>query len=258
MKLIFLGSGSAFYVGGNYQSNMLLEGASGQRLLIDCGSDIRFSLHEFNLDYNDISGVYISHLHPDHAGGLSWLGFTRRFNSNAGKPNLYIQKDMAQTLWENVLKGAMSTLQIEKATLRSFFNVHKLETNSSFDWEKITFHLVQVVHAMDGFSIIPSYGLFFEYRGKKIFITTDTQFSPHQLVDFYEVADLIFHDCETSSEKSGVHAHYEELRTLDRAFKQKMWLYHYNMGTLPDAKGDHFRGFVKRGQLFDLNDIATF
>ncbi|MGL5193292.1 MAG: MBL fold metallo-hydrolase, partial [Chroococcales cyanobacterium] len=70
MKLTFLGSGSAFTVGANnYHSNVLLESDRGTKLLIDCGSDIRFSLHEAGYSHLDITDIYISHLHSDHAGG---------------------------------------------------------------------------------------------------------------------------------------------------------------------------------------------
>ena len=41
------------------------------------------------------------------------------------------------------------------------------------------------------------------------------------------MADIIFHDCETLPFKSGVHAHYEDLKTLDDKTRKKMWLYHY-------------------------------
>lgn len=64
MKLIFIGSGSAFTVGAdNYQSNRILEDDSSKKLLVDCGSDARFALHELGLSYKDIEAVYISHLH---------------------------------------------------------------------------------------------------------------------------------------------------------------------------------------------------
>ena len=56
---------------------MILESEDGSKLLIDCGTDARHSLHELGLSYKDIEHVYISHLHADHAGGLEWLGFSR-------------------------------------------------------------------------------------------------------------------------------------------------------------------------------------
>ena len=76
-KLLFFGSGAAFTVGAdNYQSNILLIHEQGDRLLIDCGSDIRFSLHAAGFSYLDITDIYVSHLHSDHAGGLEYMAFT--------------------------------------------------------------------------------------------------------------------------------------------------------------------------------------
>jgi len=75
--------------------------------------------------------------------------------------------------------------------------------------------------------------------------------------DYLDQADIIFHDCETSPFKSTVHAHYEDLTTLPTAIKNKMWLYHYQRGTLPNARKDGFCGFVKRGQIFDFARLET-
>lgn len=110
---------------------------------------------------------------------------------------------------------------------------------------------------MSEYTINPSYGLLFKANGKKVFITTDTQFTPHQLMDFYKDSDIIFHDCETSKYTSGVHATYKEVITLDKAIKNKMWLYHYNPGKLPNAKKDGFLGFVNKGQSFDFAKEKT-
>ena len=66
---------------------------------------------------------------------------------------------------------------------------------------------------------------------------------------------MIFHDCETSPFKSGVHAHYDELKTLKNDVKNKMWLYHYQPNTLTEEKvqQDGFAGFIKKGLDFDIN-----
>ncbi len=66
MKLTFLGSSAAFEsIADNYQSNLLLESSGQKKLLIDCGSDARRSLHAVGLSCKDITHVYISHLHAD-------------------------------------------------------------------------------------------------------------------------------------------------------------------------------------------------
>ena len=57
MKLVFLGTGSAFTL-ENYQSNMVVEGDDGL-LLIDCGSDARRSAANLGWSAFDITDVYV-------------------------------------------------------------------------------------------------------------------------------------------------------------------------------------------------------
>jgi len=84
MKLQFLGVGSAFTLPNrelgqtledcDWQSNALITADSGKRLLIDCGSDIRFALWQMKMSFADIDAIYASHCHADHIGGMEvWL-----------------------------------------------------------------------------------------------------------------------------------------------------------------------------------------
>jgi len=254
MKLTFIGSGSAFTM-DNYHSNMVLE-SQGKRLLIDCGGDARFALRDQLLTSRDIDAVYISHLHNDHIGGLEWLAFATYFDPGKERPDLYAIVPLMSGIWTS-LKGGLASLQAKQATLETYFDTHRLRVNNVFVWQDMGFMPIQTIHIMDGYSIVSSFGLMIgintpERKTKKVFITTDTQNNPNQLQDFYNEADVIFHDCETSNFKSGVHAHYEELKTLGDKTKKKMWLYHYQDGKLPDAEKDGFTGFVKKGQSFEF------
>lgn len=250
MKLTFLGTGSAFTT-DNYQSNILLESGKS-KLLVDCGSDIRFSLKDKKLSYLDIDNIYISHLHADHAGGLEYIGFSKYFDPRCSKPNLFISDCIVDDLWNNTLSGGMRSIQGLKANLNTYFNVVPVSKNGSFKFGNIDFQLVQTVHIMDGFSIISSFGLMFKINNKTIYITTDTQFCPEQIKDFYDMSDVIFQDCETTEYCSGVHANFQQLITLSQRFKNKMWLYHYQPGELPEAELNGFLGFVKKGQVFEF------
>ncbi|KAM3098926.1 MBL fold metallo-hydrolase [Phormidesmis sp. 146-35] len=258
MKLIFLGSGSAFTIGAdNYQSNMLLVDERNNKLLIDCGSDIRFSLHALAYSHQDITDIYISHLHGDHVGGLEYVGFSTKFDARCPTPRLYLSEELADDLWEHTLSGGMRSIQGDTATLDTYFDVQKVQSSSYFFWEKTRFDLVPTIHIRGKKTIVPSYGLFFEVDRTKVFLTTDSQFCPDVIGDYLDQADIIFHDCETSPFKSTVHAHYEDLVTLPTAIKNKMWLYHYQRGKLPNAQKDGFCGFVKRGQVFDFARLET-
>lgn len=253
MELVFLGTGSAFTVGENFNSNAILVHPNGKRFLIDCGSDARHSLDKLGLTHSDISDVYISHLHADHAGGLEWLAFRTMFDPKCNKPGLYIHEGISHSIWENVLSGGLSSLKDMQSELSTYFNVHVVKgPNNQFSWENIPFQLVQTEHAYNCQSLMSCYGLFFTAGKTKIYFTADTTYTPDKLMMYYEDADLIFHDCETTSQRTQVHAHFDELSQLPPAIKKKMYLYHYNVGALPDEKAQGFKGFVKPGDCFTL------
>lgn len=254
MKLIFLGSGSAFTVGAdNFQSNMLLINEKGNKLLIDCGSDIKFSLYKTGFSYLDITDIYISHLHSDHVGGLEYIGLSTKFDPRCNKPNLYLSKDVASEIWERTLSGGMRSVEGDITDLNTFFEVYPIKANGYFIWENIQFNLIKLIHVNNGYFLMPTYGLFFKIEENQVFLTTDTQFCLDKMNEYYEQADIIFHDCETSPFPTPVHAHYEQLLTLPKTTRNKMWLYGYQPGHLPDAFHDGFRGFVKRGQTFEFS-----
>ncbi len=257
MKLMFLGAGSAFTVGeDNFQSNMLIVNEQEEKFLIDCGTDIRFSLNAVGFSHLDLTDIYISHLHADHIGGLEYVGFSTKFDPRCSKPKLYISKKLTKSLWNNSLSGGMKSIDGKVAQLETYFDVQEL--TKDFVWSEIKFTVVPTVHVNDGESLVFSYGLFFNLNEVKIFLTTDTKLCWDENREFYEKADIIFQDCETTPYKSGVHANYQDIVSWRSDIKNKMWLYHYNPGNLPDAKKDGFIGFVKRGQVFDFSDVSTF
>ncbi len=257
-KLIFLGSGSAFTLGAdNFQSNIILISNRGNKLLIDCGSDIRFSLHAAGFSHLDVTDIYISHLHADHIGGLEYIGFSTKFDSRCSKPRLYLSQELVGDLWSRSLSGGMRSIEGDIADLDTYFDVRAVPRNSFFEWEGIQFILIRTIHVMNGYFIFPSYGLFFELDGFKVLITTDTKLCMEAFGQYYEEADIIFQDCETAKFPSQIHAHYNELLKLPKGIRNKMWLYHYQPGYLPNCRQDGFQGFIKRGQIFAASDVAA-
>jgi ribonuclease BN (tRNA processing enzyme) len=71
MKVTIVGCGDAFGSGGRLQSSYHVE-AGGSRFLIDCGATALIGLVRLRIDPNDISTIFISHLHGDHYAGLVW------------------------------------------------------------------------------------------------------------------------------------------------------------------------------------------
>ena len=253
MQLLFLGSGSAHTLeGDNFQSNMLVIADSGRRLLIDCGSDIRWSLARRGLSYRDINDIYVSHLHADHIGGLEHIGFQRKFDPHCARPLLYLDESLPGPLWEHSLKGGMGLIADGETTLRTFFDVRTIVALRTFEWEGLRLQSVPTTHVSSAHKSLVSHGLLIEHRLRKTFITTDTQFRPDHLTPYYAAANQIFHDCEIGPIKTGVHSHYEDLVSLPATVRAKTWLYDYQSAPLPDVVADGFRGLVRAGQMFEL------
>ncbi len=250
IKITFLGSGSAFTIGeSNYHSNLLIEDLkTSKKLLIDCGSDARFSMQELGLSFSDVDAIYISHIHADHTGGLEWLGFTRYF-SKYKIPDLYASNEIVKPLW-GTLKAGIETLEDKPSSIDTFFNIKVIDINSTFKWLDYTFELERAKHVVNNGIDLPCYGLKFKVNDSYIYFTSDSRFMFEEKKELFNKATVIFHDCETSSFKSGVHAHYSELLTIPKHIRQKMWLYHYNIGDKPDPEKDNFKGFVSKAQNF--------
>lgn len=262
MKLTFLGSGSAFTLGKeNYHSNILIE-SEGKTLLYDAGTTIPDALDMQGYSVEDIQNIFISHNHADHSGGLEYVGFKRYFGTfpfGQNKPKLYGHHSVLDELWDNNLKAGMRSLQGETASLDTYFNVEYVPDSGHFHLTtELRCEIVQTIHVIDDRRFMPSYGLMLRMgpNGTQIFITGDSQLAPNQMMSFYQRADVIYHDCELAEYPNSVHAQYHELNELPAEIKAKMWLYHYNLNggaiELPDAVSDGFKGFVKRGGVYEF------
>lgn len=277
MKIVVLGSGNYDAAEGNFHTNFAIE-ENGRYLLVDCGSDIRHSLRYSNIDVDQIDAVYISHLHADHCGGLEWLAYKTFFSGR--KIKLFMSAWFEDDFWLGTLYNGMKVLSGEKAADGAD---HYFDTNfvsdRHFNWEGLHFELMCCDHIVGKGNIHPSYGIVARGKGydKSVFFTTDMQFVGNERTNIdvwmaYNAVDLIFQDCETYYDdngtpiRSGVHAHFSDLRTLPSEIKSKMKLVHYgyftnfggviNLGWfnkhgLSDFNNRRGCAFVAAGQIFE-------
>ncbi|MDT8447737.1 MAG: MBL fold metallo-hydrolase [bacterium] len=253
MNIKFLGVGSAFTTADYFQSNLLITADSGKRLLVDCGTDVRFSLAEAGLGPFDIDAVYLSHQHADHLGGIEFLVYATFFSPDFKHPLLFAEENLLHTAWEHSIKGGLGCVDDVPRKLDDFFRPQPVAENGSFEWEGNRFTLVKMPHVITQVCQLYSYGLLMESSGgEKAFFSTDALYQPDILAPLAEQVQVIWHDAETRNPATGVHAHYEQLVDLPAAIKAKTWLYHYQPNPEFNPLEDGFLGFVAKGQEFTL------
>lgn len=69
MKILPLGTGNGF-TRKFFHSNLLI-GIEGQYMLVDAGTTLRYSLKNLEIHPSQITAIFITHFHHDHAGGLA-------------------------------------------------------------------------------------------------------------------------------------------------------------------------------------------
>ncbi len=289
MKIKFLGSGSAFVIperDNNYQSNILITKTIEtpivhenehntllgeteiitRALLIDAGEQIASSLYYNGFNVTDIDAVFITHNHSDHNSGLNYIGFKTYFIPPFGdnKPALFAASRVMETLWENVLKGNMESLNDKRVGIDEYFNVYPIGPKQSFNFQNTQFTPIKVPHVINDLEDVPSYGLKWTEDNVKFFFSGDCQFDFWRLMPFWEEADVIFQDCEMMDYDGGVHAQFRQLNEIPADYKSKMYLYHYIIygnKTVEELEQEvinaGFAGLVKCGQEFDTLEISN-
>lgn len=250
MKLQFLGQGGAFATLAEGNTNACLT-INGKNLLIDFGilSNVVWR-DELGKSFHDIDALYISHNHLDHCC-LETLAFHNYFipklddKGRKVKPKLFANPEVLKEIWDG-MSPSMRVYRNEIMHITNFFECHAC---ADFVFEGVECKLHRNQHINSAFGSKDSYGLTFTLGKKRVYFSTD---SANINIQCCKWADIIFHDCETSKCKSGVHANYEELRKLPIEAKNKMWLMHYSR-TDNRSKTDGFAGFVKKGDIFDFS-----
>lgn len=266
-RVTFVGAGSMLAESWLGQTCLLIQwpetdGNIGH-LLFDCGGGMDIIGRLSNGLWKAVNKVAISHLHPDHVGGLSGLALLNYFGAQQ-KLKLYLADELVDPLW-GMLAPALQTLDGEQATMATYFErMQVCPDNWLVLGPNLEMLMFPTQHFKNGDNWQPSYGLELRSmvgeRKVRFLYTCDTRFTPELMMARYEAATVIVHDCETYPYASGVHSHYDQLRGLPEAIRRKTWLVGYNNNFqryVAQAEQDRFLGFVQPGQVFDFARSGT-
>jgi len=250
--------GSAF-AKRNFQSNALIEAwtsgphdqsAPDHALLIDFGATGPLALCELKgrpefsylddggaIRYAAIRGVFLTHAHADHIGGLEELAWMSRWaRGRESRPELISTAEVLEKVWSQSLFGGLGVMPGRETTIEDFFAPRQLvpldragcnsfSMMGRYELYPIRTDHVQIHQKYDW----PSLGVLLldKQTSQSALFSGDTRFDPKGLRKYWQESKIIFHEVQLEAQENPVHTLITDLQGLAPDIKRKMWLYHF-------------------------------
>lgn len=203
VEIRFVGSGDAFGSGGRFQTCFAVKSAN-DLFLVDCGASSLVAMRQQGIDPNDVTKIFITHLHGDHFGGLPFFLLDAQFASRrsrpltiAGPPGLRERLTHAMEVLFPRSSQAEPTYELE---------IVELGPRSPATIDGVVLTAFPAAH----FSGAPSYTLRVEVEGKVFVYSGDTQWTD-TLIEASAGADLFACECYVFDKDVALHNSYARI-----------------------------------------------
>ncbi|WP_409346086.1 MBL fold metallo-hydrolase [Paenibacillus sp. MBLB4367] len=233
-RMMMLGVGNGFCK-STYHNNALIE-IQGRLFLIDCGALAWHSLHEAGLGFEDIEGIFITHLHYDHCGGLDEAALYGVYAAGR-KMKLWLPSPLKEGIWEQNLRGTLENVEEGKGKLEDYFDIQWVEEGEPFAFladhtnsQGLTARWIRTHHVPSKFSC----SLILDNR---FFYSSDMLADKELLCRLFDQGiETFYHDsCFTPNP---VHADFEALCEYPEEIRNRVYLMHYGEAPMDMTEND--------------------
>lgn len=225
MKLTVIGSSDAFGSGGRLQTCFHVAHASGQ-FLIDCGATSLIGLARQGIDPNNISTIFISHLHGDHFAGLVWWLIHAVHVAKRTSPLTITGPVGIEARFRAAAEALFPGSTANPPPFDMQFVEYQERKTLEIGGVRVT--PFEVSHP----SGAPPYALRFEVDGKVLAFSGDTEWV-ESLLEASRGSDLFICECSAFEADARYHLNWRTLeRNLDRLGAKRLLLSHMGPETL--------------------------
>ncbi len=134
MEIKFLGTGSGKTSLKRFHSSLFFS-SDTYNLVVDAGDGISKSLLSQKIPCNFINGILISHLHPDHFGGLSSLIVQMKLHKRINDLDIFIHKSLLETVKKTLYQSYIFNEKLNfKINYIEFNNDEQIKVSENFNF----------------------------------------------------------------------------------------------------------------------------
>jgi len=227
IKVTLLGTGCPAPVMNRFGPSIMVE-AGDRKFIFDAGRGVIQRLAQIKVQYKEIQGVFLTHLHSDHVVGLPDLWLTGWLNGRRDRPLQVWGPKGTKKMMSNLREAFEEDIKFRLYEDRASPDGVAIETKDIAEGVVYEESGIKVTaFEVDHGPTKPAFGYRIDYRGRSVVLSGDTRYSEN-LIKYAKGADLLIH--EVVSLKS--------LKERERGEEwEKMIISHH---TTPEQAGEIF------------------
>ena len=208
LKVTLLGTGCPPPVMNRFGPSILVE-AGGQALVFDAGRGALQRLRQLNVRWQDVQGVFLTHLHSDHVVGFPDLWLTGWIMPPGRSVPLQVWGPRGtRNMMAHLEQAYEFDLRIRVQDDRlprdgAVLTAHEIDEGVVYDRDGLKVTAFEVDHA----PVKPAFGYRIDYNGRSVVLSGDTRVSEN-LIRHAQGVDVLVHEVASPNalEREGVPA----------------------------------------------------